>query len=532
MLHRRSLTLSFAALTFLNSTPVIAASEAGLTLKVSCAAVGATTGSIGTPTAVHFDPDNRLDVLVPVGDDLYYVTAPDPQQFSASLNLSGVTAYTTIDRPSSWIQEAVAATPQGLEFVRRDLLDEFRFRLARQTRGTTVWSGARALVTVDVDGDGDRDIVGLSQDGLALLTLERTAPDAWLEHAPRALSTELLSLLEVDWGIGSVAFVGVSRDATVPDDALVFVQTDGATFSMITPGGAIDEAIVLRQTAPGADSLAIRVGSNITVVRASGVFEAAVDLSHIAPSGMSSADVDKDGVGDLLVNSTVLDRSTVYYGTTSGAFDTATALLVSWEVPTVNMSVQSVPPLAADFDADGDVDVFQLFDDMRSARLKRSEATDETSFQAEILDTLWIFTSIMSSVRLDVSIPQLQSGAAPDMLEVQLTSSDFGADPGDVEIPRVLETIDTTGMNAGDIASFWLFFDGDMGPNASICVRALGENSATGVVNRTGVERAFLFERAGSSLRGTNNGASEAVGDENADIPVPPRPKEPIDPLG
>ena len=509
-------------------------SDPGLALPVHCIEIAAASGAIGTPIALHFDRDGRLDVLVPVGGQLFFVSGPDPQQFSASLDLSGVTAFTAVERPNSWIEEAVAATADGLRFVHRDLENESSFSVITTKQGTAAWARARSLAAVDLDDDGDIDIVGLSSHGRSLLKLERTGPGTWSELPVQPLPVELVSLEPLSWGTGQAAFVGVNVDSGNTDDALVVVHSDGSLVALLTPGGRIDDVVVMAGRSIGTDSIAARIGDEIRVVRAGGAMEPAVDLSHISPTGMSSTDVDLDGMGDLLVNATVLDRTTVLFGSPSGPLNPGSALLVSWDTPTVDMGVQTVAPIGGDFDRDGDIDIFQMFDDTRAGLLKRSTGTDETSFHPIVRDSYWTIAPTnrgLSTVEFTVEVPPLQSGSVPDVLEVNLSASSVGSSPGSLEHARVAKLIDLDGHEVGDEVTFTVAFRGDIGPNASVTARGLGIDAASRSADEVGVERAFRYTVLSAALRGTNNGADPTLGENNGDVVVPPPPPEPINPF-
>ena len=128
---------------------------------ITCHAIARTPGAIGSACALHFDADHRMDVLVRVGGDLVYLSAPDSLQFSMICRLTGVTAYAPMELEDSWVNGAAFADAEGLHFVERTDLKDDSFDSTSASIGGAAWAGARALLALDLNGDKNSDVVGL-----------------------------------------------------------------------------------------------------------------------------------------------------------------------------------------------------------------------------------------------------------------------------------------------------------------------------------------------------------------------------------
>lgn len=514
----RPLGLLTAGLLLTAPTHALGGSELtpGGSLRIECLAAERTTADFRCAQALHFDSDDRLDVIAQLGDDLVYLAAPDPLQYSMICQLDGVTAFNGIRLNGSWVHGAAAADNEGLRIVQRTGETAGALVVESVLVGGAEWAGARAVVPFDLDNDGDQDVVGLDVSGTQLLQLingggsagETTAdPATWTTAPPLDLGMELAGLDVATVG-GGAAFVGVAPAPRA--DAVAAFDTNGALLLLASVGGAVDDFKILTNGA-GDDSFALLLGSVVTVMDTSGRIEPGVDLAEEAPTAMSVADVDADGRADVLVNSTTGPEVTALLrvGGTADSLDAASVESFGLDAPGADWSMQRSAPIGADFDDDGDVDVLQFVDSERYVSLRRSTRVNETTGQTSLIDTSWNLTPNGSSADLWVKVPPLADGTSPDYLEVMLTSNPVDPLSGDPRHKFIsTEVIDVSDAAVGQVAYLNLQWAGPLGSEASVSFRPLGVDPTGLYVDRTGVELAYVYVGAGvaaSPGRGTDN---------------------------
>ncbi|MEO0661771.1 MAG: hypothetical protein AAFZ87_09555, partial [Planctomycetota bacterium] len=434
----------------------------------------------------------------------------DPLQYSMICGLQGVTSFDGLRLDGSWVHGAVAADAEGLRFVHRTGMTTGSLVVDSAPIAGATWARARSLVAVDLDGDGDEDIVGLDATGTQLLQLTNagfgvTESVTWVPAPPIDLGMELAGLDVADLA-GLPAFVGLVPDAA--GDAVAAFDADGELLLLASVGGRAADLTVLRD-GTGDDSFALLIGARVTVMDAAGQLEPGVELGLDAPTAISAADVDGDGRQDVLANSTAAGAVTALLRVAGTAYslDAASQMRFDLGAPDADWSMQRSAPVGADFDDDGDIDVLQFVDSDRTVALRRSGRIDETVCQAELLDSAWNITPTGNSADLWVTVPQFADGTTPDLLEVMLTSNPADPATGD---PRhrfmTTQVADVSDVGVGDIAHVSVQWSGDLGTEASVSFRPLGVDSTGLYVDRTGVELAYVYAGTGAGAgRGTDN---------------------------
>ena len=544
----RAAALALAALLPCSTAAVMAnsvggggAPAPGVLLQLECVAATEATGVIGRTVALHTDEDGRQDLVAQVDDQLIWVAGPDPLQYSSTLGIDGVSSFAAVASQDSIVSHLVVAHGLGADLVERDLDQPRVFQPVRTSIGSAAWADARSIVTVDIDGDGDDDVFGLSADGAQLLRLIQGEPGVFTEGSPLELGAELSELRTIRWTGGSWAFGAILHGAI--ESACVLAPT--GTLLMAQPfAQPIDDMTPMEGAhLPGVDALAVLSASTLTVLRPGGIVETPVNLGPLAPTSMSAADLDADGLCDVLVNSSTMDQVTALLGQdhqTSGGLtlvapNAVSTISIPLEQNGATMAGQRANPVGADFDRDGDIDVFQLIESTRGACVQRNVVVNENDFRPVITDSTWVDTPTGLIAFLDVDAMSMPDGLAPDRLEVTLSTTLPGASVDDDEYLRLQVIHDVGSATSGsgnDIVT--LPIPGELGMQSSLLIRGYRDNPSDQVIRRVGVEASYSVTLSdGSTARGT--GGTTTVNNKNgagSQGTPPPKPPGPIDPFG
>lgn len=513
----------------------------GSLLQLHCEAAVAATGVIGRTVALHTDGDGRLDLIAQVSDELIWVTGPDPLQHSSTLGIDGVSSFAALSTEGSLMGSLVVVHPGGVDLVVRDLEQARAFVPVRTPIGSPAWAGARSVVTVDIDGDGDEDIFGLSADGAQLLRMDQQGPGVFSEAAPVDLGAELSELRPIRWSGGSVALAAIFHGSF---ESACVLAPSGTLYLAHPFSQPIDDLAVMGDAhLPGEDGLVVLSGGTLTVLRPGGIFEAPVNVAPIAPTSMSTVDLDGDGRGDVLLNSSTTDEVTALLGqdrSTSGGLTlveptAASAISIPLEQDGASMAGQRANPVGADFDRDGDIDVFQLIESTRGACVQRNVLVNENDLRPVIVSSEWVETPSGLFAFLSVAPMTMSDGLAPDRLEVTLSTTLPDANPEDEENLRlqVIYEVGSAITNEGD-DMVTLPISGELGPRSSLLIRGYRDDAVTNVIREVGVEASYhLTLTQDSTSRGTGNGVDvDPVENSGPQGTPPPSPPEPIDPFG
>ncbi len=537
----RALPLALSVLALgLAPTAIAGDPVPGELLTLGCSALESNLGPITSALAVHADGDGRIDVLAHVGGDIVYVSAPDPEQYSSSLGLVGVTAMASVPRGDGVATAIVVASATGLEFIQRHPGVSRAFVPLRKSIGSSAWAHANSLVSIDLDGDGDLDIAGLDAAGTTLLRAEQVSAETFVELAGVSVAGPLRSLTSATWAGATPVLAAAQASPGLPDDACVLLGLDGVLFRSIVPGGSIDDLASVPLSGSFDDALAILTEGYLTVARSGGLLELPLDLTSVAPSRLGVADLDGDGGHELLLNSTVVGEVTVLWnqyaatlgGMTFGFGGQQDSMSIDLGTGGADLNGQQCPPIGADFDRDGDVDVFQFLEAERSARLRRSPEQDEWLQKPTLVSSEWLIDATgqgSSGVSLIVAVPPMPGGAAPAFVEVLMSASEVDASTAEPERYRATLFEPLLGLQAGDTIGLWLPFEGALGAKASLTIRCFSGDAVTGEIERAGVDAAYGFVETFDELRGTVNGYEGGIRSLNDPRGTPPpRPPVPV----
>ncbi|MFT5734213.1 MAG: hypothetical protein ACI8WY_002894 [Planctomycetota bacterium] len=506
---------------------------AGQLLQLRCDAAMVATGVIGRTVALHTDGDGRLDLIAKVNDELIWVTAPDPLQHSSTLGIEGVSAYAPFERVGSMIGALIVAHGTGLDYVIRNNEQQRIFYPLRTPVGGAAWIDARSLASADFDGDGDSDIVGLSADGTQLLRLDQSTPEVFIEQPPVDLGVELDELRPIQWGAGSTSLAAILCGSV---ESACVISVDGTLLRAESFPSTIDDLTVVADGhAQGVDALVSLSGGSITVIRPGSPAEAPVSVAPIAPTSMSAADLDGDGRTDLLLNSTVVDEVTVLLAqdasTTGGqtfvAPNALTAISIPLEQTGSSMVGQMANPVGADFDRDGDIDVFQLIEATRGGCMQRNGIVDETAFKPLVTEFELFPAPGGSLAFVNVDALTMLDGQAPDTLEIVLSTLAQGATLDDEEqhCLRLFHEVGSVTVGTGE-DMVTLNIPCELGDMSTLLIRGFREDPITEEVLGVGVEASYRLIRTGGSLQRGSDGPVTAHpgqgGPQGTPPPVPP----------
>ena len=512
----------------------------GSLIQLECTAAEEATGVIRRTVVLHTDGDGRKDIIAQVDGELIWMAGPDPLQCSSTVGIDGVTSFAVLPYEGSLMSALIVTHGGGAEFVTRDLNMTRVFSPVRTPIGSADWAGARSVVTLDVDGDGDKDVLGLNADGTHLLRLDQTAHGAFVEQFAVDLGAELSELRAIRWTGGSEALAGIFHGSV---NSACVLAPDGTLYLAHPFTQPIDDlAAITDAHAPGTDGLVVLSGGALTVLRPGGVIEFPVDVAPIAPTSMSVTDLDGDGLSDVLLNSSTTDQVTALLGqdpwTSGGATlvapTAASAISIPLDQDGASMTGQRANPVGADFDLDGDIDVFQLIESTRGACVQRNVLVNENAQRPVIVESEWIEAPGGLLAFLEVDPMTMPDGLAPDRLEITLlTSLPWSEETGE-EFLR-LQTVHEVGSATTDAGDdlVTLQVSGELGEHSSLLIRGYRYDSVEDVIREVGVEASFRLEVIENSYlfgTGIEITASPVVTSGRQGTP-PPRPPVLIDPF-
>lgn len=350
---------------------------------------------LGATAVGEFTGDLRRDVCLLAGGTPWIVAAPESLQAIVPLTTPGTISATDV-------AVLPGATLYGLDLllVTSDRgLESYEIDAATNTFVASLlaqgpWVSARSLSTVDLDGDGDLDVLGLSADGQTVLRVSCCGPGCYVElesidlagAATAAIGVpwdDTLDELEIDW-----TEIALMRDHGVEILDSVGTQLDDFTSSSTSialhplevASAGEHQLLWITQAPNGTDHW-------LQVLHPDGTCEPGFGIGVFRPTGIASADFGFDGDDDVVLLGTlspdyVLLGSLASQGGTPAGNSFDPAPTSAWVIPVAplgtTMTGQASRPVMADLDNDGDTDLCVTIQGSNEVVVQRNFETSET----------------------------------------------------------------------------------------------------------------------------------------------------------
>lgn len=278
----------------------------------------------------------------------------------------------------------VILSTSGIHIVTYD--DGFELEESITTNG---WSSALGLRVIDYGGSTDPDIVGVASNRKSILRIKDVDGTRIFDTTLGPISSTIAEIDRIDWtGDGDDELVVRRADGDVDlfdtsGASTIYSPTYGAAqLQTVRFPSAADRLAVIQWTSSGQQDLAL-VGNGVSTTT---TFLGSFDIS-----AMASADIDRDGDGDLvLVNRDdyvlvhLVNRYDTYPSQPFDASDSQAAFLLSMSTETP--SNNRAEPVLHDFDEDGDMDIAVVLGDDDLLAVRRNTDISEHDRWVEISD--------------------------------------------------------------------------------------------------------------------------------------------------
>ncbi|MEM9799516.1 MAG: hypothetical protein AAGA20_04255, partial [Planctomycetota bacterium] len=258
----------------------------------------ASAGGFGSSRAIDFDTgrspirkavdldvdrDERRDAAAISGGDVIVLTGPASSSYSSALGFDRARSLCVVDGRGERDDRLAVAHARGLTLASRDASNAEEFEADLDAIGGMGWAEARSLTAIDVDGDGDEDLVGLDSQGLRLLSARQSADGSFQPDGEALLGLELKRLFAAPWGHGLPTVGGIVRSGG--QDLILVFTLDGWVVDMLPFAGRVDDVVSIEGPG-GQDGLAALVDGSLVVVWAGEGAEAPVDYDWLGPSAL------------------------------------------------------------------------------------------------------------------------------------------------------------------------------------------------------------------------------------------------------
>ncbi len=306
-----------------------------------------------TAHAARINDDPRADVVVMRGTSPVVFVNPATWDAALRVPLEGSSAA-ILPGTAEGQDEIVVTTAAGLRGAWRDSSASF----ATRTIGADgLWAGAEWIATAQLDGAAGADLYGVRNDvGFAgvLLSDGSSAGDGFHDEVIIPLQAYPVrhgTAADLDGnGLRSLAFTS---------GAGLHVYHENGVFDAFS-GGSLGRAVTIDSETPGKECIVwiaqvTGLGDVLYIIDDTGISDP-VELGGAGLIGLRAVDLDHDGDDDL-VGSVTRSHDLVVYWNVDGTFasDALSVLAVGETGPAAD---NRATPAAADFDGDGDVDLF------------------------------------------------------------------------------------------------------------------------------------------------------------------------------
>ena len=414
----RALVLAAVALVSIDAASSVARASSHELSNISLPATYHHPGPFGRSLLLDMNGDRRLDVITTFGAMPVVIFAPSMSR--TTLAIDGCEAVALTVWPGAESDDVLVSTSTGVTRYRYgDTLAGGRPGYQGTQLLGPMFANATSLAVLDLDGDGALDVAALAEGGRRILRAFGDPSGALAIAPPLPLGAAVSRLVVLPWGAG-VAY------ALTRGDNLRVLDGLGATLDGFVFSGSIVDVAPIREGASGSRALAVLTNDNgesrLTVVRAGGSIEAPVHLGAIEAFALHAADVDDSGYDDLVVTGRADGylRVAFHGGPAGPAYGAHSVSAVEVLDEALDPSAQAANALAADFDHDGDVDLFHLVEATRAGVLARETSVAHLDYAPALLGAFIEYGGPTPHAIVDVHARPLRSGASPTQVGVEL----------------------------------------------------------------------------------------------------------------
>ena len=385
------------------------------------------SGRFGRADSGNLTPLPYLDVVQLDGSQAMVLSEPDLGFAPAPIS-QVASDVATLHGGAPTGRDAVALVSSG--GLSLHWYDDAQSAMTSQTVVAGAWSGATAVRTGDMNADGVEDVVGVASDGLTILAQLGSSTAGVFSAGPSFQGpAQINELVLLQWDVDSALELAVLTDLGVE-----LFDADGTSlgqFSAALPGGALcsfgqqgtsrERLVWITAYAPPAQQFLMSL-SPLGV-------DDLVDLGSLDAFAIVSTDYDLDGDDDILISHRYsyqllwIENQRTPSGPSGPSFvqDPGDMLLFEVEAPGLGAAENRAHPVVADFDLDGDDDVFFASERSDDVTVFRGEAVDEDDLRPDAVAGVYTidYTLLEGNLTLTVAGPTT-AGAGATHLQIDL----------------------------------------------------------------------------------------------------------------
>jgi hypothetical protein len=367
-------------------------------------------GAFGRGVAGQLTPGAVRDAVQLCGTQAWVLLDADPRDAKVQLALDCLDLDVV---PAGGIAGLDAVASVGIEGLRLTYFEAAAAGFETIAVAGGPWVGARLVRAIDVDGDGDADLVGVAADKRTLLAQGFLGGAlAYASLSAGAAGADVRDLCAVQWD----GDVGLEL-ALLTDAGMEVRELDGTlrdAWTSVLPGGAIAR---LRQSGMATDRIAWITAYSppalqyLMTLAPGGAVTDLVDLGALDAFSALGGDYDLDGDDDLLVSHHFSNELIWFENERTPAqplvasFPTLDPDRKLFRVgpPGEGATLNQATPIVADLDGDADLDLLYAAQTSGTLELLRGETLDEEARKPQVLDGLW--DPAASRLALDLQAP-------------------------------------------------------------------------------------------------------------------------------